>query len=117
LVDFNFYPGGDPIGSLTLGRDGDFYGTTYLGGPNYDGAIFKWSTNGTMKTLHSFNYNDGAILYGGLCLGRALHLVERCARDESLQPPNAMLAAKVQPQLLSTGWQKSRGRQTRRRES
>jgi uncharacterized repeat protein (TIGR03803 family) len=55
---------------LTQGRDGNFYGTTVEGGSdNEAGTVFKWSTNGTLTTLHAFDGNDGAIVYGGLCQG------------------------------------------------
>jgi uncharacterized repeat protein (TIGR03803 family) len=42
------------------GTDGNFYGTTYLGGANDQGTIFKLSPSGTLTTLHSFDGTDGA---------------------------------------------------------
>jgi uncharacterized repeat protein (TIGR03803 family) len=42
------------------GTDGNFYGTTYLGGVNDQGTVFKLSSSGTLTTLHSFNGTDGA---------------------------------------------------------
>lgn len=42
------------------GTDGDFYGTTYLGGANDQGTVFKLSPSGTLTTLHSFHGTDGA---------------------------------------------------------
>jgi uncharacterized repeat protein (TIGR03803 family) len=42
------------------GTDGNFYGTTYLGGANDEGTVFKLSASGTLTTLHSFDGTDGA---------------------------------------------------------
>ena len=50
--------GSSPTTALTLGRDGNFYGTTYYGGPNDSGTVFKLSvsgTVGTIQTLYSFS--------------------------------------------------------------
>jgi uncharacterized repeat protein (TIGR03803 family) len=69
LVDFNFYPGGDPIGSLTLGRDGDFYGTTYLGGDYNMGIVYSLTTNGVLTMLANFDGTNGAYPFSGLTLG------------------------------------------------
>ena len=60
--------GANPIGGLVQGRDGNFYGTTSVGGTNNLGTVFQFSsTNGTLTTLHSFAGNgtndDGASPY------------------------------------------------------
>ncbi|HUD47524.1 MAG TPA: choice-of-anchor tandem repeat GloVer-containing protein [Candidatus Baltobacteraceae bacterium] len=58
--------GANPIAGLVQGSDGNFYGTTKAGGDDsayaYDGlgAVFEITTNGALKTLHSFTGNDGA---------------------------------------------------------
>lgn len=46
--------------------DGHFYGTTYLGGANDFGTVFKLSPTGTLATLHSFAGTDGAEPLAGL---------------------------------------------------
>ena len=72
LVSFNGYPGNGkyPWAALTLGNDGNFYGTTSEGGPGpAGGTIFKVTTNGTLTTLVNFNENDGAYPVAALTLG------------------------------------------------
>jgi uncharacterized repeat protein (TIGR03803 family) len=63
--------GSQPYAGLTLGSDGYFYGTTYEGGTNNDGTIFRISPSGTYTTLYSFgsHQNDGSQPYAGLTLG------------------------------------------------
>jgi uncharacterized repeat protein (TIGR03803 family) len=52
--------GADPVASLTQGRDGNFYGTTYTGGSNNFGTVFQISPSGTFRSLYSFTgSNDG----------------------------------------------------------
>jgi len=74
LHSFAGYPseGGYPYAGLVLGTDGNFYGTTQLGGANsYStlcktgcGTVFKIAPDGTLTTLYSFcaqtNCTDGA---------------------------------------------------------
>jgi uncharacterized repeat protein (TIGR03803 family) len=65
------YDGSSPgTGGLTLGADGNFYGTTTSGGPNGQGTIFQMTTNGILTTLHSFsptvnNGNGASTNYDG----------------------------------------------------
>jgi uncharacterized repeat protein (TIGR03803 family) len=55
LHTFNAYGDGSyPRASLIQGLDGDYYGTTDLGGTNGAGTIFKLSQSGRLTTLHSF---------------------------------------------------------------
>lgn len=55
---------------LTLGMDGNFYGTTYYLGDNDQGMVFKVTTNGSVTTLYSFTGGaNGANPYAGLTLG------------------------------------------------
>jgi uncharacterized repeat protein (TIGR03803 family) len=51
--------GAGPFAGLVLGRDGDFYGTTYWGGDYDAGTIFKITPAGTLTTLHSFCAQSG----------------------------------------------------------
>jgi uncharacterized repeat protein (TIGR03803 family) len=59
--------GDNPTAGLIQATDGDFYGTTYLGGvPNSScqfgtcGTVFKITPGGALTTLHSFDSSDGA---------------------------------------------------------
>ena len=52
-------PGANPYGSLTLGNDGNFYGTTFNGGSSGYGTIFKMTTNGVLTNLVSFTSSTG----------------------------------------------------------
>lgn len=62
---YNFTGGNDgtyPYGGLTLGNDGNFYGTTTLGGGTngcYYGTVFKVTPSGTLTTLHCFTATNG----------------------------------------------------------
>jgi uncharacterized repeat protein (TIGR03803 family) len=57
--------GANPTGGLTLGTDGNFYGTTQMGGASLQGTVFKMTTTGTITLLHSFNsVTDGSFPWG-----------------------------------------------------
>lgn len=63
--------GGAPLAGLVQGSDGNFYGTTsYGGGPNLDGTVFKITPTGSLTTLYSFcsqaNCTDGNQPHAGL---------------------------------------------------
>ncbi len=55
LTNFNGTDGAYPFETLTLGKDGNFYGTTEAGGTNGEGTVFKVTTNGTLTSLYSFS--------------------------------------------------------------
>ncbi len=59
--------------TLIQATDGNFYGTTDVGGTNNGGAVFKVTPEGTITALYSFcaqaKCADGAEPYGGLVQG------------------------------------------------
>ena len=56
-----------PVGELVQAGDGNFYGTTYWGGSNNTGTVFKLASDGTVTTLWSFGSgSDGQLPKGGL---------------------------------------------------
>jgi uncharacterized repeat protein (TIGR03803 family) len=50
--------GANPGARLTLGPDGNFYGTTPLGGSNGRGVLFRITADGALTALASFDNND-----------------------------------------------------------
>ena len=61
LHSFNFTDGLGPRGGLSLGLDGNFYGTTYQGGAHSAGTVFQVTPSGTLTTIYSFaNGTDSA---------------------------------------------------------
>jgi len=73
LHNFESYPTpADPFAGLVQATDGNFYGTTWKGGPRGDGTAFKITTGGKLTTLHSFcshGCSDGAFPVAGLVQG------------------------------------------------
>jgi uncharacterized repeat protein (TIGR03803 family) len=59
--------------SLAQGLDGNLYGTTFSGGANNEGTVFKTTPAGTVTTIYSFcslaNCADGEQPYDGVILG------------------------------------------------
>jgi uncharacterized repeat protein (TIGR03803 family) len=70
---YSFIGGNDgayPVAGLVQGSDGYFYGTTYDGGTNGAGTVFRISTNGALTSLYSFTGgNDGGVPQAGLVQG------------------------------------------------
>ena len=61
--------GTNPFSSLILASDGNYYGTTYNGGSNNDGTLFRLTPGGTFTLLHTFVGPDGARPYSALVQG------------------------------------------------
>jgi len=65
--------GAAPEGGLVQGTDGKFYGTTFYGGTNFDGTVFKISPSGAQTVLHRFcsqtDCKDGKMPFAGLVQG------------------------------------------------
>ena len=63
--------GGEPVGALVEGRDGNFYGVTTAG----YGAVFQMTPSGSTKVLYSFNAyyhaGDAAGFQAGLVMDAA----------------------------------------------
>lgn len=61
LYSFDGTHGAEPYSGLTLGTDGNFYGTTFAGGASGYGTVFKVTPSGKLTVLYSFtNGTDGA---------------------------------------------------------
>ena len=57
----SLYPlsGSVPEGGLIIGPDGNFYGTTYYGGTNGQGAVYRVSHAGNVQLVTSFSGLNG----------------------------------------------------------
>ena len=62
-------PDGAPAASLIHASDGNFYGTTVMGGASSGGTIFKMTPAGAITTLHSFAGPEGYHPYAPLVQG------------------------------------------------
>ena len=62
-------PNGDSPSGLVLANNGAFYGTSYYGGANGVGTIFRITSTGTLALLHTFDTTDGAYPSGPLIQG------------------------------------------------
>lgn len=66
----NCTDGAAPLYGVIHGSDGNFYGTTNLGGASNQGTVFRITTTGALTALYNFcsqaNCTDGAAPYGAL---------------------------------------------------
>jgi uncharacterized repeat protein (TIGR03803 family) len=65
----NCTDGDELFGGLVQGSDGNLYGTTAVGGANGYGTVFELTLTGKLRTLHSFDYADGAYPEAALIQG------------------------------------------------
>ena len=69
----NCTDGANPAAELVQASDGNFYGTTFYGGANAYGTVFKMTPSGALTTLYRFcsqtNCSDGAYPRDGLVQG------------------------------------------------
>src|SRR5258708_25369352 len=61
--------GGLPISSLMQASDGNYYGTTQVGGVGY-GTVFKLDQSGDVSVLYSFKSTDSGFTIAGVPQGR-----------------------------------------------
>jgi uncharacterized repeat protein (TIGR03803 family) len=67
LHSFDGSDGSQPYAPLVQATDGNFYGTTSSGGSiNEFGTVFKITPAGALTKLHTFEFTDGDLPYGGL---------------------------------------------------
>jgi uncharacterized repeat protein (TIGR03803 family) len=74
LHSFTAAEGYGPRGSLFEGEDGNFYGTTSLGGTANRGTVFRMTPAGDVTVLHEFSGPEGARPFAGLAQGSDGHL-------------------------------------------
>jgi uncharacterized repeat protein (TIGR03803 family) len=60
--------GANPYASLTLDQQGNFYGTTYSGGSQNFGTIFKLDASGKETVLHNFGKEGDGVHPSGLII-------------------------------------------------
>jgi len=72
LHNFNETEGccSDYPAAMAQGRDGNIYGTTLNGGTHLYGNVFKMTPSGTLTSIYSFDFTNGAYPQGGISLGQ-----------------------------------------------
>jgi uncharacterized repeat protein (TIGR03803 family) len=68
--------GSEPWAGVILAKNGDLYGTTYSGGANLYGTVFRVSPSGTERILYSFKAgaDDGGLPWGPVIIDSAGNL-------------------------------------------
>jgi len=67
LYSFKGQPDGtNPGGTVAMDKDGNVYGTAYLGGASNGGIVWKVSKRGKETILHNFAGSDGCIVVAGV---------------------------------------------------
>ncbi len=70
LHNFAGPDGADPYGGVIQASDGNFYGTTAVGGNNNSGTVFKLTPSGSFTTLYSLSSADGVLPLAGVIQAR-----------------------------------------------
>jgi uncharacterized repeat protein (TIGR03803 family) len=69
-AQINCPDGMTPYAPVVQATDGNFYGTTSVGGAHQIGTVFQITPAGALTTLHSFGSGgDGSVPYGGVVEG------------------------------------------------
>lgn len=68
-VLYSFPTNSDPSSTLVQGKDGAFYGTTFTGGSEGYGTIYRVTAEGGFTNVFSFSYTNGAFPSGPLLIG------------------------------------------------
>jgi uncharacterized repeat protein (TIGR03803 family) len=75
LASFSGTNGATPRGGVIMDSSGNLYGTTSQGGASNDGTVFELAHgSGTITTLASFNYTNGADPYDTLIMDSSRNL-------------------------------------------
>ncbi|HSI60792.1 MAG TPA: choice-of-anchor tandem repeat GloVer-containing protein [Ideonella sp.] len=61
--------GAQPFAGLVRAPDGNFYGTSQVGGSNDVGTVYRMTPDGTVTTVHSFGPTGGNTPVGNLTVG------------------------------------------------
>ena len=69
LHSFDLNDGDAPAGALVQATNGSLYGTTYEGGGDCEGTVFKITANGGFTRLRCFDGTDGSRPRGALVQG------------------------------------------------
>lgn len=82
--------GGTPKGGLLQAPDGNFYGTTSLGGTHKAGTIYRIKPDGTFEVLKHLDLaKDGGAPFGGLILAPKNTLIANSQRNLVTDEDNA----------------------------
>jgi len=74
-AETNCTDGEFPLGSMVIDKEGNLYGTTYQGGANAYGTVFRLTPDGKETVLHSFGApGDGKFPEAGLVFDQAGNL-------------------------------------------